>query len=189
LHFDETDATDVSLKLFTMQAKNEPKETFSGPGIQTSRKESAARRVGANTIEKKKTDKKNDLHNQLPYRKEWEVEASGKNSSTASSPPGYAGSGETERKNGFLGVQLPNIENPLSEMDRNARRIGIGFLEAFSPETQKLAKKEAEAKAKDEASAVRKATRERIQAERRKQEDTKPFGEESLMESPPLYSV
>ena len=174
-----------------MQAKNEPKETFSGPGIQTSRKESAARRAGANTIEKK-TDKKNDLHNQLPYRKEWEVEASGKNSNTASSPPGYAGSGEKERKNGFLGVQLPNIENPLSEMDRNARRIGIGFLEAFNPETQKLAKKEAEAKAKDEASAVRKANWERIQAERRKQEETgnmKPVGEESLMDSPPLYSV
>ena len=77
-------------------------------------------------------------------------------------------------------------------MDRNARRIGIGFQEAFNPETQKLARKEAEAKAKDEASAVCKANRERIQAERRKQEETentKAFGEESLMESPPLYSV
>ncbi len=128
-----------------MQAKKESKETFSGPGIQ-----------------------KIDLRNHLPYRKEWEVEASGKNSSTASSPPGYAGSGEKER-NGFLAAQLPNIGNPLSE---------------------ELAKKEAEAKAKDEASAVRRASRERIQAERRKEtENTKPFGEESLMESPPLYSV
>jgi len=168
-----------------MQAKKEPKETFSGSGIQTSRKESAsisARKEGANTIEKK-TVEKNDLHNHLPYRREWAVEASGKNSNTASSPHGYAG---------FLGVQLPNIENPLSEMDRNARRIGIGLLEAFNPETQKLAKKEAEVKAKDEASAVRKANRERIQAERRKQEETgnmKPVGEECLMDSPSLYSV
>ena len=178
--------TAVSNYFCTMQAKKEPKETFSGAGIQTFRKGSAARR---NTIEKKKTGV--DLHNHLPYRKEWEVEASGKNSNKASSQPGYAGSGEKER-NGFLGVQLPNIENPLSEMDRNARRIGIGFLEAFNPETQKLAKKEAEAKAKDEASAVRKANRERIQAERRKQketENTKPYEEESLMESPPLHSV